>query len=374
MISRRLRRVAVPLVVGVIGLGLAGCSNTVSDAATVTYRDGSGSHTLHITRADFMKQLGQLVGSAEFQTLLKTNNFVLTGDQKNTTGANVSVQYLEQLIGQSAVDAEFNTLHLTITAKERSDAVTVTKEGFALSTEIGQDAQGNRIWLGPGAVYASFPTSFQNSLVDGRAREIALSDYYSTLTAGKEQALYEEFAGKICPSGRVVSQILVKDAATANGILGELRAGASFSDLAKAKSTDTTSAKLGGAVGCVRSGVFVKEFENAALTSPFGVPTGPVKSQFGYHVILVEHASFANLSPELTQALQQNPLVARDLRLQSMQVWVNPQFGSGRLAVDSQQGNLIYQVTPPAVPAPRSQREKSPASTTTTPATTSPAG
>ena len=67
MIARRFRRLAVPLVVGVIAFGLAACSNTASDAATITYHDGSGTHTTHISRADFKKQLGELVGSTQFQ-------------------------------------------------------------------------------------------------------------------------------------------------------------------------------------------------------------------------------------------------------------------------------------------------------------------
>jgi hypothetical protein len=371
-----LRRLAVLAVVGVVALGLTGCSSKTSDAATMTYRDSAGAHTLHVSNSEFKKQLAELVGSTQFQSLLKTSNFKLTGDQKNTTGTNISTTYLGQLVEQAALDAEFTHLHLTISATDRSTATKNARAGFATASEIGQDAAGNQTFIGPGVVFASFPKSLQNALIDRQARTDAVRAYYLNSTAAKEQALYDEFAADLCPSGRVVSQILVKDVATARSILKQLQAGASFADLARLKSTDATSAKAGGAVGCLRKGAFVAPFEAAAYGAPFGVPTGPVKSQFGYHVILVNHPTFADLRPDLTQALQQNPLVASELRLQSMKVWINPQLGTGSLAVDSQQGRLIFNVQAPKAPAVRTCRENtatcapptSAASSTTVPA------
>ena len=249
-----------------------------------------------------------------------------------------------------------------------------SKQAFGLSSEFSQDAQGNQVWVGPGVVYASFPKALQDVLVDRQARADAVATYYSTPTIAKEQVLYDEFATTICPSGRLVAQILVKDQNEPDP-----RALAPVRDARRprqeVKSTDTTSAKTGGSVGCLRRNVFVKEFETAAYAAPFDVPTGPVKSNLGYHVILVRHASFAALQAQLTQALQQNPLLARDLRLQEMHVWINPQFGVGGLAVDSQRGQLLFRVTPPGVPSVRTCREKPfPCSTTTTTPTTAPAG
>jgi len=365
IVSRLRRRVGAVVAAGAVAFGLAGCSNTVSDAATITYHDASGSHTIHVTRSDFTKQLGELVGSARFQSLLKSGNVAMGGDQKNTTSTNLSGGYLSQLVEQSAIDAEFTELKLSFSTADRNKAVDETKSQFALQSEIGQDAQGTARFLGPGAVYLSFPKSLQNVLVERRARRDALSKYYADLTPAKTQALYDEFASTICPSGRLVAQILVKDLTTASAIVDQLRAGASFTDLAKTKSTDA-SGKTGGSVGCLRRGAFVKEFEAAAYAAQFDVPTAPVKSQFGYHVILVTRPTFAALQGELTQVLQQQPLVAQSLRMQEMKVWISPQYGVGGLAVDSQ-GGLGYRINPPAVPSVRVCRQKSfPCSTTTT--------
>jgi hypothetical protein len=375
MIVPRFRRVAVLAVAGVAVLGLTGCSHTLTDAATITYRDRTGNHTIDITRADYEKQLGALVGDPQFQTFLKGNNFPLTGDQKATTGTEISTTYLGQLVDQSAIDAEFTALKLTITSEMRTTAENETKQEFALRNEISQDASGQQRFVGPGVVYASFPKWLQTILVDRAARVDAIGRYYTSLTPAKEQALYDEFASTICPSGRFVAQIQVADAATANAILAQLRSGASFADLAKAESKDATSAKGGGTVGCLSRNTVAKEFETAAYAAPFDVPIGPVKSNLGYHVILVSHPTYAAVQGELTQALQQNPLIARDLRLQSMHVWINPLYGSGALAVDSQQGSLIFHVSAPKAPTARVCREGSGAcsGTTTTTATTLPA-
>jgi parvulin-like peptidyl-prolyl isomerase len=375
MIVRRFRRLAVPLALGVAALGLTSCSHTTSDAATVTYRDASGDHTVHITNTEFKKELGQLAGSSQFQSLLKSASFAVAGDQKSTTGTNLSATYLSQVVEQSAIDAEVISLKIPASTEPEATAELHAKEGFALNSEISQDAQGNQQFTGTGVVFLSFPKSLQKTLVDRQIRTDSLIGYFTNPTLAKEKALYNEFAPTICPSGRVVDQILVKDAATANSILAQLRAGASFATLAKAKSTDAASAKVGGSVGCLSKGTFVQEFETAAYAAPFDVPVGPVKSKFGYHVILVRHPTFADSEAELTTALQQNPLIARDLRMEAMKVWINPLFGTGGLAVNAQQGTLVYRVVPPAAPTPRVCREDSAicsGTTTTTTTTTVP--
>jgi PPIC-type PPIASE domain len=365
MIARRFRRFAVPLAVSVVGLGLTGCSSATSDAATITYRDSAGSHTLHISRSEFKKELAELVGSKQFQSFLTSNNFTLLGDGKNTAGNDFSAIWLAALVQQSAFDAEFSTLDLRVSATALDGGEKAAKQLFPLSSEVSQDAQGNATFTGTGIVLASFPKSLQNVLIAQRARQEALVEYYSSLTPEKEQAFFDEFANTICPSARVVAHILVKDLSTANGILAQLRGGASFGDLAAAQSTDTASAKTGGVVGCLRPETFVKEFDAAASAAPFGVPSGPVKSKLGYHVILITHPTFADFRSQIIPALQQNPLIARDLRLRAMHVWINPQFGTGALVTDSQ-GQLRYRVTPPAAPAVRDQRERVASTSTTT--------
>jgi len=80
--------------------------------------------------------------------------------------------------------------------------------------------------------------------------------------------------------------ILVKTEEEAMAIIGELDSGKDFAELAKAKSTGP-SGKNGGTLGYFSKGQMVPEFEKAAFALENGTYTKkPVKTQFGYHIIL----------------------------------------------------------------------------------------
>lgn len=75
----------------------------------------------------------------------------------------------------------------------------------------------------------------------------------------------------------------------AQAILAQIRAGASFEELAKSNSADPGSAARGGDLGFFASGQMVRPFEDAvnALAKP-GDVSEPILSQFGYHIIKLE--------------------------------------------------------------------------------------
>lgn len=67
-----------------------------------------------------------------------------------------------------------------------------------------------------------------------------------------------------------------------------LDGGAHFADLAKTYSEDPGSAARGGELGWVRFGQMVPEFEQALSTLPLQKISEPVRTSFGYHLILVD--------------------------------------------------------------------------------------
>jgi len=75
----------------------------------------------------------------------------------------------------------------------------------------------------------------------------------------------------------------------AKDLLTQLRAGASFEELAKANSTDRANAQRGGDLGFFGAGKMVRPFEEAVnkLAKP-GDLSEPVETQFGYHIIRLE--------------------------------------------------------------------------------------
>jgi peptidyl-prolyl cis-trans isomerase SurA len=68
-------------------------------------------------------------------------------------------------------------------------------------------------------------------------------------------------------------------------LLDSLTAGVPFADLARRHSQDPGSASLGGDLGLVRRGQFVKEFESAAFSLAEGQTSGIVETELGFHII-----------------------------------------------------------------------------------------
>jgi parvulin-like peptidyl-prolyl isomerase len=78
----------------------------------------------------------------------------------------------------------------------------------------------------------------------------------------------------------------VEDEKTARKLKVELDKGADFAKLAK-KHSKCPSGESGGDLGFFGKGQMVKEFEDAAFSLSVGVASEPVKTEFGYHIILV---------------------------------------------------------------------------------------
>ena len=73
----------------------------------------------------------------------------------------------------------------------------------------------------------------------------------------------------------------------AQNILKQARSGVDFAELAKQYSQDPGSASNGGDLGWFGKGMMVKPFEDAAFKAGVGQTVGPVRTQFGLHIIKV---------------------------------------------------------------------------------------
>jgi len=80
------------------------------------------------------------------------------------------------------------------------------------------------------------------------------------------------------------SHILVETMEEAVEIADKLNSGASFEELAREHSLDATS-RRGGDIGYFSAGQMVPEFEDTCFKLEIGAVSGPVKTQFGYHII-----------------------------------------------------------------------------------------
>ena len=82
------------------------------------------------------------------------------------------------------------------------------------------------------------------------------------------------------------SHILVKTEDQANQILKRLADGEEFDKVAR-RFSSCPSGKNGGDLGWFGKGQMVPEFEKVAFENEPGKVVGPVKTQFGYHVIKI---------------------------------------------------------------------------------------
>ena len=80
--------------------------------------------------------------------------------------------------------------------------------------------------------------------------------------------------------------LLVDSEDKCNDIKQQIEQGADFADMAKEHSS-CPSGRSGGDLGEFGRGQMVKEFDEVVFTAPVNTVQGPVKTQFGYHLLAV---------------------------------------------------------------------------------------
>ncbi|MBI3772555.1 MAG: peptidylprolyl isomerase [Gammaproteobacteria bacterium] len=84
--------------------------------------------------------------------------------------------------------------------------------------------------------------------------------------------------------------LLVNTETQCNEIKAQIEAGAAFAEMAKKFST-CPSGRDGGDLGEFSRGMMVPEFDTVVFSAPLNVVQGPVKTQFGYHLLEVTSRS-----------------------------------------------------------------------------------
>ncbi len=159
--------------------------------------------------------------------------------------------------------------------------------------------------------FPTYPKELQDVLVNFNIADVTLRKM-TPPTIDKIEKLYSDSpaaAGVQC-----LSHILVKTEAEAQAVLADLKAGTKFADVAAKKSIEPGADKSGGSLAngdqpCQALAnlqtSFDKDFMIGAVAAKPGVPTGPVKSSFGYHIIL--SAPFADVKDSVATVIAENP-------------------------------------------------------------------
>jgi peptidyl-prolyl cis-trans isomerase C len=140
------------------------------------------------------------------------------------------------------------------------------------------------------------------------------------------QKQYEQFKGSMGTNEYKVRHILVDKEDEAKQIIADLGKGGDFAKIAKDKSKDPGSKETGGDLDWGPSARYVKPFADAVQSQQKGkISAAPVKTDFGYHVIVVDDVrplkvpEFNEIKEQFRQRAQQQQVqkMVMDLRQQA---------------------------------------------------------
>jgi foldase protein PrsA len=272
------------------------------------------------------------------------------GDEVAATidGTDLTVAQVESLIDNGDQPIEpgtlfaevlsFSVIHDIVTrAAEEDFGITFTEEEIATEADRivqGQIAEGQTreaFLQERGATEVYLLQAAEQSLVASAVIEAVKED----LEAPTQEAIDTQMEQTTRDQTEVcASHILVATEEEAQAVMDRLEGGEEFANLAAELSTDTMSGEQGGDLGCQQAGGYVPEFANAALDAELNVPTEPVASEFGYHILLVRERTEAQPTEEEVIDTLQNQAAGPaaqewfDERMAAAEVLVTEKFGT----------------------------------------------
>lgn len=130
--------------------------------------------------------------------------------------------------------------------------------------------------------------------------QMAIQKSQKSVEVSEEEvkAFYEQNPQHFEKSATVSAKhILVAEEETCNSILEAITKGETEFEAAAKEFSTCPSGNNGGDLGEFGKGQMVPEFEEAAFAAEIGQVVGPVKTQFGYHLIKVEEKNEASVVP-----------------------------------------------------------------------------
>ncbi len=213
---------------------------------------------------------------------------------------------------QKITKAQFELILTTLTEQQRAQAQLQTPAGrrrlaesLAELTTMAQEARARKLDQSEKArAEVALQTNrvlaqnlYEQLLETAKPDDAALHAYYDAHKPDWEQVkarhILIRFQGSRVPLKAGQKDLTEVEAlAIAQQIRARILAGEDFAKLAATESDDAGNAAQGGQLGAFGKGGMVAEFEKAAFAAEPGKVTEPVKTVFGYHLILVEsHAT-----------------------------------------------------------------------------------
>lgn len=207
----------------------------------------------------------------------------------------VKSEVLEGMIASTLVIQEVKNLKLNL------DDPKIKEQEDGIKKMVGDEAQYKE-WLKQQAMTEEEVRNYF-ALSAKVSEDVKVSDEQVKTFFDSHQ---EQYGGQ--PEQVKARHILVATEGEAKDIIAQLQKKVSFEQLAKDKSIDTGTKDLGGDLGYFTRGKMVPEFDKAVFEQKTGeFSTTPIKTEFGYHIILVEdhqqgtQADFTKVKDQVTQ-------------------------------------------------------------------------
>jgi foldase protein PrsA len=279
---------------------------------------------------------------------------------------------LTRLIQLEVLKTMAADMHLTVTDQDTTTALTAAAEQNAQSSDAASATKA----LQDSAAQSGIDTTTLRTYGEVIAYETKIIEALPTSNADL-QAAYQK---NIASFEQVhVAHILVATPALANSILAQVKADPTkFAALAKQYSTDTGSKDNGGDLGFASPSSYVAPFGTDAEAGKDGTIIGPVKTQYGYHIIkIIAHktTSLADATQQLKLSLNGTEFTTKyGQALKNIKISVNPRYGVWSVSGSQDGLGLVVASTTGDLSSPAgSSASSSPAASpaATTPAATS---
>ncbi len=247
----------------------------------------------------------------------------------------LEVAALDGLIADALVEAEAERLDIAIT-RERIEEEFQTEYGQWLESQGITEEEYAVFLAGSGSSIDALkeeilPQIERQLLRDAVARAIAGP---VDLAEENVEAYFVEHRADYDIEAQVeASHILVAEEEEARLLLEQLAEGADFAALAREHST-CPSAANGGELEWFGRGQMVPEFEEAAFSLPVGEYSDIVKTEHGFHIILVtdrreaEDAQFDDVRDQVRTDMEQ------EIRSERFWAWLDEQMDAGEVVVN----------------------------------------
>ena len=225
------------------------------------------------------------IGAGAFRNTGGGNTVATVGNEKITKDE--LYNYMVKQSGKQAVDALVSEKIIELEAKKNNIVVEASEIDEEIATY--EEMYGGKEALENALASSGFDMEYLRGNVETNLMikkilaptieitDAEISDYFTQNKASFDQQ--EQVKAR---------HILVETAEKANEVLGKLNAGEAFEDLAKEYSTDTSNKDKGGDLGFFGRGQMVSAFEEAAFGAEIGKVVGPVETDYGFHLLIVD--------------------------------------------------------------------------------------